>query len=91
MSFYTKYIIDLKKRKEFLERVLDEFSLKKADKRKEIIAMCPGGIINHIDSTLKEGHYKIVQNNKNADITCCRCIYDAPTCFNYTKGENNDR
>lgn len=91
LSFYTKYIIDLKKRKEFIERVVEKFSFKKADKRKEIIAMCPGGIINNINSNLEENHYKIVQNNKNADITCCRCIYNAPTCFNYTRGESNDR
>lgn len=90
VKFFTKYIMDLSKRQNFLEEIVKNLTFNKVIVRKKIHITCPGGAYEEVDSILKGEEYEIEESREGLDFSYNNCIYKGKKYLNYRRGVVND-
>lgn len=73
VEFFSRYLIDIKERRKFLEETVEKLDLYDCD-RITVTAVCPGGIYRAIDSDLNTIRYGIKRDIDNPIFTCKGCF-----------------
>lgn len=82
LTFYSKYILSLDKRIDFLDSIVKNLKIDTNNQNKVIFTPCPYGIYHNV-SELFDSSIILKQGIENIDIACNGCIYDAPLYINY--------
>lgn len=86
LEFFSKYIINLEDRVEFLNEALNRASFNDLGERKNIPVFCAGGIYNEIECYLFNSRYKFVFDMENSKFSCRGCHNKKMIECNYVGG-----
>lgn len=90
VKFFTKYIMDLENRKNFLEGIVKNLTYNLNFERKKVKVVCPGGGYEDLDSMLIGEEYEIVDSRNDLDFSYNKCIYKGKKYLKYKRGVVND-
>lgn len=89
IEFFSRYLIDLDERVEFLEETLQKVKYSDSEQRELIPAWCTGGIYESIECYSKSKRYRIVNTNE-PKFTCKNCFVGNIK-LSYVGGNTNGR